>query len=152
MVSSVINPKLIYLSVARHSSFHFFVRNAFSHTINIYPLFWYILLKSNQTSTSLTAWMIINQDPFTIFHLRSWFQRMRQGITFVTSSFSRDMGRDYDQYYSQCYSHPLTYILNENTVKCPVVQYNAIFHRQLRWLKQNINQSVKSQITLHISP
>ena len=31
------------------------------------------------------------------------------------------------------------------------VQYNAIFHRALRWLKQNINQGVKSQNTPYIS-
>ena len=32
------------------------------------------------------------------------------------------------------------------------IQYNMTFHIALCWLKQNINQSVISQITPHISP
>ena len=41
-----------------------------------------------------------------------------------------------------------------NTVecRCKAAQYNTIFHTALRWLKQNRNQSVKSQITPHILP
>ena len=40
-----------------------------------------------------------------------------------------------------------------STVECRynAVQYNAIFYTALHWLKQNINQSVKAQITPHIS-
>ena len=40
-----------------------------------------------------------------------------------------------------------------STVKCRynAVQYNTIFHTQLRWLKQNIHQSVKFQLTPHTS-
>ena len=45
-------------------------------------------------------------------------------------------------------------LVTSSTVECRynAFQYNAVFHTALRWLNENINFSVKSQITPHISP
>ena len=57
--------------------------------------------------------------------------------------------------YSTNYEQHLTFwpgTLDTVESRYYAVHYNTIFHTTLRWLKQNINQIVKSQTTPHISP
>ena len=46
------------------------------------------------------------------------------------------------------------FMATPNTVMCRynAVQYNVKFHTPLHWITQNINQSLDSQKTLHVSP